>query len=97
MNIKIPEGLEVPESGQIDLVTTFEVRGGELYPLAVDGIPVEGGEGEEAPPEMAAEGEGAEAQGGAEQEMEQAPAAPAAGPDSFMSAIEKAMAKKPTK
>lgn len=93
MNIKIPEGLEVPESGQVDLVTTFEVRGGELYPLAVDGIPVEGGEGEEAPPEMAAEGEGAEAQGGSEQEMEQAPA----GPSSFMSAIEKAMAKQPRK
>ena len=90
MNIKIPEGLEVPESGQIDLVTTFEVRGGELYPLAVDGIPVEAGEGEESEQEMETEGEGAEMQGEAEQETE---AAPAAGGGSFMSAIEKAMAK----
>ena len=82
MNIKIPEGLEVPESGQVDLVTTFEVRGGDLYPLAVDGIPVEAAEVEEPEQEMEEP----------EQEMEQAPAAPAE-QGSFMSAIEKAMSK----
>lgn len=83
MNIKIPEGLEVPESGQVDLVTTFEVRGGELYPLAIDGISVEAGEDEGEAPEQEAE---------PEQETE---AAPAAGPGSFMSAIEKAMSNRP--
>jgi len=88
MNIKIPKGLEVPESGQVDLVTTFDVRGEELYPVAIDGVPVESGEGEESEEEMASEGESAEAQGGAEQETESGP-----GGGSFMSAIEKAMAR----
>jgi hypothetical protein len=82
MNIKIPEGLEVPESGQVDLVTTFEVRGGELYPVAIDGVPVEA---EDEGPEVEIEVEGGEGEG-------EAPAAPAEA-GSFMSAIERAMAK----
>ena len=39
MYLPIPEGLEIPETGTFDLVTTFENREGQLYPIAVDGIP----------------------------------------------------------
>ena len=36
--LSIPEGLEIPEGETFDLVTTYAVDGGQLYPLAVDGI-----------------------------------------------------------
>ena len=79
MYLPIPEGLEIPESGTFDLVTTFENREGQLYPIAVDGIPFPETEAEpeaEAEVETTAEVEGAQA------------------PDSFMAAIENAMKKK---
>jgi hypothetical protein len=81
MYLPIPEGLEIPETGTFDLVTTFENREGQLYPIAVDGIPFPETEAEpeaEAEPEVetTAEVEGAQA------------------PDSFMAAIENAMNKK---
>jgi len=37
--LPIPEGLEVPEGETFDLVTTYTLDEGQLYPLAVDGIP----------------------------------------------------------
>jgi hypothetical protein len=79
--LPIPEGLEIPEGETFDLVTTYTVEDGQLYPVAVDGLPFEGAtEEEEAEPEMEAE---------APEGAEQAPASP----DSFMSAIERAMSK----
>ena len=36
--LPIPEGLEIPEGETFDLVTTYTVDGGQLYPLAVGGI-----------------------------------------------------------
>jgi hypothetical protein len=81
MYLPIPEGLEIPETGTFDLVTTFENREGQLYPIAVDGIPFPETEAEpEAEPE-------AEVETTAEVEGAQAP-------DSFMAAIENAMNKK---
>jgi hypothetical protein len=81
MYLPIPEGLEIPETGTFDLVTTFENREGQLYPIAVDGIPF---------PETEAEPEaGAEAEVETTAEVEGAQA-----PDSFMAAIENAMNKK---
>lgn len=86
MYLPIPEGLEIPETGTFDLVTTFENREGQLYPIAVDGIPFP--EMEEQPEaEMEPE---AEVETTAEVEGAQAP-------DSFMAAIEKAMTKKQPK
>lgn len=85
--LPIPEGLEIPEGETFDLVTTYTVEDGQLYPVAVDGLPFEGAtEEEEAEPEMEAEGPEAPE---APEEAEQAPASPG----SFMSAIERAMAK----
>lgn len=85
MYLPIPEGLEIPETGTFDLVTTFENREGQLYPIAVDGIPFpEMEEQPEAEAEMEPE---AEVETTAEVEGAQAP-------DSFMAAIEKAMTKK---
>lgn len=88
MYLPIPEGLEIPETGTFDLVTTFENREGQLYPIAVDGIPFpEMEEQPEAEAEMEPE---AEVETTAEVEGAQAP-------DSFMAAIEKAMTKKQPK
>jgi hypothetical protein len=89
MYLPIPEGLEIPETGTFDLVTTFENREGQLYPIAVDGIPFP--EMEEQP-EAEAETE-AEMQPEAEVETT-AEVEGAQAPDSFMAAIEKAMTKK---
>lgn len=83
MYLPIPEGLEIPETGTFDLVTTFENREGQLYPIAVDGIPFPETEAE---PEAEAAPE-AEVETTAEVEGVQAP-------DSFMAAIENAMKKK---
>lgn len=44
--IPIPEGLAVPEEPEFELPVTFEVREGQLYALAVDGLPI-AAEGEE--------------------------------------------------
>lgn len=87
MYLPIPEGLEIPETGTFDLVTTFENREGQLYPIAVDGIPF---------PEMEEQPE-AEAEAEMEPEAEVETTAEVEGaqaPDSFMAAIEKAMTKK---
>ena len=87
MYLPIPEGLEIPETGTFDLVTTFENREGQLYPIAVDGIPF---------PEMEEQPE-AEAEAEMEPEAEIETTAEVEGaqaPDSFMAAIEKAMTKK---
>ena len=87
MYLPIPEGLEIPETGTFDLVTTFENREGQLYPIAVDGIPF---------PEMEEQPE-AEAETEMEPEAEVETTAEVEGaqaPDSFMAAIEKAMTKK---
>ena len=89
MYLPIPEGLEIPETGTFDLVTTFENREGQLYPIAVDGIPFP--EMEEQP-EAEAETE-AEMQPEAEVETT-AEVEGAQAPDSFMAAIENAMKKK---
>lgn len=53
--LPIPEGLEIPEGETFDLVTTYAVDGGQLYPLAVNGIAfpdIEAPEQEEAEEEM---------------------------------------------
>ena len=92
MYLPIPEGLEIPETGTFDLVTTFENREGQLYPIAVDGIPFP--EMEEQP-KAEAETE-AEMQPEAEVETT-AEVEGAQAPDSFMAAIEKAMTKKQPK
>jgi hypothetical protein len=75
--LPIPEGLEIPEGETFDLVTTYTVDGGQLYPLAVNGIAfpdIEAPEQEEAEEEMP------------EEEMPE-------GPNSFASAVEMAMKK----
>ena len=80
--LPIPEGLEIPEGETFDLVTTYAVDGGQLYPLAVDGIAfpdVEAPE-EEMPEEEMPEEEMPE------EEMPE-------GPNSFASAVEAAMKK----
>jgi hypothetical protein len=80
--LPIPEGLEIPEGETFDLVTTYAVDGGQLYPLAVGGIAfpdVEAPE-EEMPEEEMPEEEMPE------EEMPE-------GPNSFASAVEAAMAK----
>jgi len=45
--IPIPEGLTIPEEPEFELPVTFEVRDGQLYALAVDGMPLPEGDGEE--------------------------------------------------
>ena len=75
--LPIPEGLQVPEGETFDLVTTYTVEDGQLYPLAVDGIPF---------PDM----EAPEAEEEGEQEMEMETPE---GPNSFASAVEMAMKK----
>jgi hypothetical protein len=82
--LPIPEGLEVPEGMEtFELVTTYKVEDGQLYPVAVDGIPF---------PDMEAEGEAE-----MEMEMESGPEGTtmsAEGPADFMSAVEQALGKK---
>jgi len=76
--LPIPEGLEIPEGETFDLVTTYTVEDGQLYPLAIDGMQfpdAEAPEPEEEEEQMAPEGGGPEESG------------------SFMSAIERAMSK----
>jgi hypothetical protein len=41
-SIPLPEGLQIPKEPVFDLPVTFEMRDGELYTLAIDGIPLEG-------------------------------------------------------
>jgi len=80
--LPIPEGLEIPEGETFDLVTTYAVDGGQLYPLAVGGIAfpdIEAPE-EEMPEEEMPEEEMPE------EEMPE-------GPNSFASAVEMAMKK----
>ena len=80
--LPIPEGLEIPEGETFDLVTTYAVDGGQLYPLAVNGIAfpdIEAPEQEEAEEEMPEE----------EMPEEETPE----GPNSFASAVEMAMKK----
>lgn len=67
----------MPEGETFDLVTTYTVDDGQLYPLAVDGIPF---------PDM----EAPEAEEEGEQEMEMETPE---GPNSFASAVEMAMKK----
>ena len=50
--LPIPEGLQVPQGETFDLVTTYTVEDGQLYPLAVDGIPFPDAEAPEAEQEM---------------------------------------------
>ena len=83
MKIQIPQGLEVPESGTVDLVTTFQVANGELMPVAIDGI---------ALPEME-EPEMEETEAPEESPEEAGAQKPGGSPDSFMAAIEAAMSK----
>jgi hypothetical protein len=74
--LPIPEGFEVPEGETFDVLTTYTVEDGQLYPLAVDGIPFpspEEGEDTEAE-DMEGEAEAEDMEGGG-----------------FMVAIEKAM------
>jgi hypothetical protein len=53
----MPEGLEVPKEPEFELPVTFEVRDGQLYALAVDGMPLPEKEMEEEEPEMEEEEE----------------------------------------
>ena len=80
--LPIPEGLEIPEGETFDLVTTYAVDGGQLYPLAVDGI---------AFPDIEAPEEEMPEEEMPEEEMpeEETPE----GPNSFASAVEAAMKK----
>ena len=78
--LPIPEGLEVPEGETFDLMTTYTIDEGQLYPLAVDGIPF--------PDVEAPESEDVE-----EQEMASGKEMPEEGPNSFASAVEMAMKK----
>jgi len=82
--LPIPEGLKVPKAKHFDLMTTYTVDEGQLYPLAVDGIAfpdVEAPETEKVAGEEETSGQ------------EMPPAAGAKGPNSFASAVEAAMAK----
>jgi hypothetical protein len=45
--IPIPEGLTIPEEPEFELPVTFEMRDGQLYALAVDGMPLPEGEMED--------------------------------------------------
>lgn len=76
--LPIPEGLQIPEGDMFDLTTTYRIDDGQLYPVAVDGIPFATEE-----PEMAEEGE---------QEMPEEVEGEDGG--GFQAAIEKAMAAK---
>jgi hypothetical protein len=81
--LPIPEGLEIPEGETFDLVTTYTVDGGQLYPLAVEGILFpQTEEGEEPEGEM---------EEGEMEEGEMKEGGPQAG--GFMVAIEEAMGK----
>lgn len=85
--LPIPEGLEIPEGETFDLVTTYAVDGGQLYPLAVNGIAfpdIEAPEQEEEEEEEAEEEMPEEEM--PEEEMPE-------GPNSFASAVEMAMKK----
>jgi hypothetical protein len=75
--LPIPEGLEIPEGKTFDLVTTYTVDGGQLYPLAVGGI---------AFPEVEAPEEEMPEEEMTEEAMPE-------GPNSFASAVEAAMKK----
>lgn len=88
MKIQIPQGLEVPESGTVDLVTTFQVANGELMPVAIDGIALP----EMEEPEME-EPEMEETEAPEESPEEAGAQKPGGSPDSFMAAIEAAMSK----
>lgn len=51
--IPMPEGFTPPEEPEFELPVTFEVRDGQLYALAVDGMPLpEMEDMEEEEPEM---------------------------------------------
>jgi hypothetical protein len=90
MKIQIPQGLEVPESGTVDLVTTFQVANGELMPVAIDGITLP----EQAETEEGEETEMEETEMESPEAPEEAgPQKPGGSPDSFMAAIEEAMSK----
>lgn len=65
MHLKPPANLELPESGTVDLMTTYEVKDGMLCPVAIDGKPVEMPEYEESEGE-----EGGEEYGNGESESE---------------------------
>lgn len=47
MHIKPPANIQLPESGTIDLMTTYEVKDGMLSPTAIDGQPFDAEEEEE--------------------------------------------------
>lgn len=78
--IPVPEGFQPPDEETFELPVTFEMRDGQLYALAVDGMPLpapeeEGEEMEEEEEEME-EGEGEEE------------------PANFMAAVERSMARR---
>ena len=82
--LPIPDGLKIPAGKQFDLMTTYTVDEGQLYPLAVDGIAfpdVEAPETEQVAGKEEASGQ------------EMPPTATGKGPNSFASAVEAAMSK----
>ena len=86
--LPIPEGLEIPEGAeQFDLVTTYVMQDGQLYPVAVDGIAFPGLE-PAAEEEMAGEAE-TETEMGAEAAMGYGGATA----NNFLGAVEMAMPK----
>lgn len=51
--LPIPEGFQPPNEETFELPVMFEMRDGQLYALAVDGMPLpEGGEAEDEEMEM---------------------------------------------
>jgi hypothetical protein len=76
--IPIPEGFQPPNEETFELPVMFEMRDGQLYALAVDGMPLPMGEEEDE--EMEDEGE----------EME----APEEEPANFMAAVERGMGRR---
>jgi hypothetical protein len=80
--IPIPEGFQPPNEDTFELPVMFEMRDGQLYALAVDGMPLPEGEMEDE--EM--EDEEMEDEEG-EMEMEEEPA-------NFMAAVERGMTKR---
>jgi len=92
--LPIPDGLEIPEGETFDLVTTYAIDDGQLYPLAVNGIPFEEREMEDE--EMEDEEMGDEEMGDEEmgdEEMNPEMGGPEGGDPrgGFMLAIERAM------
>lgn len=77
--IPLPEGFKPPNEETFELPVMFEMREGQLYALAVDGMPLPMGEEEDEEMEDEGESEG--------KKMEPEPA-------NFMAAVERSMGRR---